>query len=103
MYLGGYCQGPVNSSNNDVHHTHIIITDTTDGSPRDIPDDLLSRTLKQFWDSESIGIRDDTVSKPSDSFLPEIIFDGTRYEVQLPWRDERYDIPDHFLTFVQNV
>ena len=94
--FGWLLSGPVNSSNNDVHHTHIIITDTTDGSLRDIPDDLLSRTLKQFWDSESIGIRDDTVSKPSDSFLPEIIFDGTRYEVQLPWRDERYDIPDHF-------
>ena len=45
-----------------------------------MPDNLLSRTLKYYWDNESIRIRDDTVSKPSDSFLSE----------------EHYDIPDHF-------
>ena len=92
-----------NINNNDVYHTHVIITDTTDGSPRDIPDDLLSRTLKQFWDSESIGIQDDTVSKPSDLFLSEIIFNGTRYDVQLPWRDEHYDIPDHFHLCIERL
>ena len=46
--FGWLLSGPINSSNNDVHRTHVIITDTTNGSPKDIPDDLLSRTLKQF-------------------------------------------------------
>ena len=76
--FGWLLSGPVNSSSNDVHHTHVIITDTTDSDSRDIPHDLLSSTLKHFWDSKSIGIRDDTVGKPSDSFLSEIVFNGTR-------------------------
>ena len=54
--FGCLLPGPVSSSNNDVHHMHVIITNTTDGASRDIPDDLVSRTLKQFWDSKSIGI-----------------------------------------------
>ena len=54
--FGWLLSGPATSSNNDVHHTHVVITDTTDGTARDMPDDLLSKTLKHFWDSESIEI-----------------------------------------------
>ena len=88
--------GPVNSFNNsNINHVHVVITDAVDSASTDKQDNLLSRTLKRFWDSEAIGIHDSTTDEPSNIFLSEIKFDGIRYEVSLPWRDEHPDIPDH--------
>ena len=94
--FGWLLSGPVNSFNyNSINHTHVVITDVMDDAPTDQQDDLLSKTLKRFWDSETIGIHDSTIDEASNLFLPEINFDGTRYEVNLPWKDEHPDIPDH--------
>ena len=54
--------------------------------------------LKQFWTNESIGIHDASEGEQLTLFLPDIQFNGTRYEVRLPWREDypNNDIPDHY-------
>ena len=54
--------------------------------------------LKKFWDTESIGVQD----TPNDQevkdvpFLQDIQFQGGRYLVKLPWKNDHPDVPDHF-------
>lgn len=92
--FGWLLPGPVNSFGNATHI--VIITDRVNGVSRDNQDDLLSRTLKWFWDSEAIGIHNSLANEQSNTFLSEISLDGTRYEVRLPWRQKHPDIPHHF-------
>ena len=50
--------------------------------------DHLVQILKRFWDNETVGIH--KVSEEGEQpiqFLSEIQFNGTRYEVRLPWND----------------
>ena len=57
-------------------------------------DDHLNETLKQFWDTESIGIKEpccETQTK-ADKFV-DIKFNGERYEASLPWKDDNEPIP----------
>ena len=61
--------------------------------------DHLIQMLKRFWDNEAVGIHEMTEEgeRPI-QFLPEIQFNGTQYEVRLPWKEgyPSSDIPDHF-------
>ena len=60
-------------------------------------DDHLCETPRQFWETGSIGIKEpccETQSK-ADAFV-DIKFNGERYEVGLPWKDEREAIPSEF-------
>ena len=94
--FGWLLSRPVSSfTYNSINHAHVVITDAVDGAPTDQQDNLLSQALKCFWDNETIGIYDGTTEEPARLFLPEINFDGTRYEVSLPWKNEHPDIPDH--------
>ena len=57
--FGWLLSGPIDSlskTGNFTNQTHVIITDTVNGTSRGDQDDLISRTLKRFWDSEAIGI-----------------------------------------------
>lgn len=52
-------------------------------------DDNLTDSLQRFWDTESVGIKNDTFSETqSTEFLPEVHFDKDeeRYEVNLSWK-----------------
>ena len=52
-------------------------------------DDNLTDSLQRFWETESIGIKNDTFSETQTTeFLPEIHFDKGegRYKVNLPWK-----------------
>ncbi|CAB3978969.1 Hypothetical predicted protein, partial [Paramuricea clavata] len=54
-------------------------------------DDNLTDSLQRFWETESIGIKNDTFSETQTTeFLPEIHFDKGegRYEVNLPWKPD---------------
>ena len=55
--------------------------------------DKIVDSLKRFWETESIGI----IEKPpelneGDKFIRDIRFTGQRYEVGLPWKEERPEI-----------
>ena len=59
-------------------------------------DDLVN-TLRSFWDTESIGVLDDSQDlADEDGFLVGLKFCHGRYEVNLPWRESGPSIPDHF-------
>ena len=50
--------------------------------------DTLVDTLKQFWETESIGITEvPEIKKSHDGFNEQVRFNGHRYEVPFPWRD----------------
>jgi len=50
--------------------------------------DRLTGILRQFWDTETIGIKDVPEREGSTNFIPEINFDGAQYEMKLPWKEE---------------
>lgn len=54
----------------------------------------LERQLRQFWDLETLGIRDE---EPSlyDKFLETVSYDGTRCQVRLPWKELHATLPDN--------
>ena len=50
--------------------------------------DPLVETLKQFWKTESIGIRGESdITQSNDCFNENVRFTGERYEVELPWKE----------------
>ena len=63
-------------------------------TPEDSKQDLDSR-LKAFWDLESLGIKADECSVYQE-FEKTIKFKGSRYEVSLPWKQFRLELPDHY-------
>ena len=64
----------------------------------------LNCLLKRFWDLESIGITTTRQQHltPEDKWAWEKVnnslkFDGQHYEVAVPWRDERPQLPNNLL------
>ena len=54
----------------------------------DYTQDALVDTLKQFWETESIGIKEvSEITKSHNGFNEQVCFNGQRYEVPLPRRD----------------
>ena len=52
--------------------------------------DLLVNTLRQFWETESIRIKGETnLNQKSDCFNKNVCFNGERYKVELPWKENR--------------
>ncbi|XP_011404369.1 PREDICTED: uncharacterized protein LOC100631573 [Amphimedon queenslandica] len=51
--------------------------------------------LQKFWEIESLGICEKE-STLYDQFKKNVTFDGTRYEVTLPWREDVSSIPDNY-------
>ena len=50
--------------------------------------DTLVDTLKQFWETDSNGIKEvSEITKSHDGFNEQVRFNRQRYEVPLPWRD----------------
>ena len=75
----------------------MIITDGFSHSASSQPDQL-SGMFKKFWDTELIGIQDTSNDQEAKDvpFLQDIQFEGGRYLVKLPWKDNHPDVPDHF-------
>lgn len=62
----------------------------------------LDEQLKEFWDLESFGVKneDDTLYE---QFKLNVSFDGERYQVSLPWRDTVFKLPDNYQLSVKRV
>ena len=56
----------------------------------------LVNVLKQFWETENIGIKSNEFEKPNEDFLPDIRFTGERYEIGLRWRTESLAIDNDY-------
>ena len=60
--------------------------------------DGLTDILKSFWETESLGIKEEPVDSETstESFLTNVRFVNERYEVGLPWLRERSEVPAHY-------
>jgi hypothetical protein len=58
----------------------------------------LTTALSRFWETESIGIKsiEEAGSPDGSDFLKDIRFTGERYEVGLPWIEDRPEIGNDF-------
>ena len=93
--FGWLLSGPIPTiSTNPLSHTHVIITTGVDSTIYDDKDSELLTSLQKFWETESIGVVENlsTTSDKNKFFLPSIHFDGSRYEVRLPWKVQIFRI-----------
>ena len=88
--------GPVNTQMNqastiNLTTTHVLRIETR---VQEGPNNL-SDQLKDFWELESIGIKPE--ESVFDKFLKETKFNGERYEVKLPWKEDHRLLPDNYM------
>jgi hypothetical protein len=99
--LGWLLSGPINGAGTnsvDTFTTNLIISGEFGNSSAN-GDDELKSTLKQFWETESIGIRepeDSSINQLSKSFLKNTKYEDHRYEVSLQWKEEQMDVPTDY-------
>lgn len=81
--LSGSYPSPVNEDigrQSRLHHQNLIFTDLSDN------------IVRRFWELESLGIKDKEerpVDKTLDAFNKSIHRVGDRYEVKLPWKEDK--------------
>lgn len=52
--------------------------------------------LRAFWDLETLGIMPQAEKSVYDEFVDTISYKNGRYEVHLPWKDPRPNLPDNY-------
>lgn len=57
----------------------------------------LDKLVSKFWDLESIGIAAERDVNVMQNFEEKVKFDGSRYTVSLPWKDNHDILPDNYL------
>ena len=64
----------------------------------DLAGDGLTDILKSFWETESLGIKEEPIESKMnpEPFLTKVRFLHDRYEVGLPWLRERSEVSDHY-------
>ena len=94
--FGWFLSGPTESATISASVINLIISGTSD-SLFDQAQDPLVGTLKRFWETESIGIKEESeITRSSDCFNENVCFNGHRYEVQLPWKENRPTVPSDY-------
>ena len=95
--FGWLLSGPTEFAlSNETTVANLIISGNSNGLSEPAQDHLVD-TLKQFWETESIGIKEETPYKQSsDGFNENVSFNGERYEVNLPWLENRPEISSDF-------
>lgn len=90
--FGWALQGPViTSSVTDATCMHISLDEDTE----------ISKQRHAFWEVESLGIVDEKTQSPEETealqnFEQTITQKDGCYQVELPWRPDRPDLPDNF-------
>ena len=89
--LGWILSGPGGESVGNTTISNLVITGERGNYPFFANDnDQLVNTLKDFWDTESIGIKAESVKESKENtFIKDLSYDGKRYVVGLPWKEDR--------------
>ena len=89
--LGWLLSGPVKGSVGiGAVHSNLIVEKSTYGCHDLTGDDkCLTKTLRQFWETEAIGITDLSGETESTPFITDMYRDGHRYDVGLRWKENR--------------
>ena len=96
--LSGHLYDSIASSTNIVSNL-IISGNCCETEFLSSQNEELTDTLKRFWETESIGIRefdDHELQRNSQMFPKEIRRTDSRYEVKLPWKENCPVIPNNF-------
>ena len=75
----------------------MVISGTPTCATCNIRDNALFKCLRDFWEVESLGIVDTPDAVVSNSFVPSILFHDNHYTVNLPWKHDHAEIPDHLV------
>ena len=65
--------------------------------PHSVGGSILDGEVKRLWDLETLGIREEEESMYEPLF-DNISFNGTRYSVQLPWKEGHGELPSNYAT-----
>ena len=101
--LGYVLSGPVNvpggSQQSSVNMSHTMKTECYVVEEQSDPHDVsLKEELYRFWDYETLGIKGKGEEDEFyEDYLSKVKFNGSRYEVSLPFKDEHPTIPDNYL------
>ena len=80
--------GPTSTTTSSYTMSHLVIDGRREMLFEEKGNDELVSNLKRFWDLESLGIVQKNESTASTDILRDITFNGKRYEVGLPWKEE---------------
>ena len=95
--FGWLLSGPVKKTTNCTSSKVVsnLVVSGFNAVPHDIVpenDEMLNYTLKRFWETEAIGIKESTTDiNPSitpECTKPKISHNGRYYEASLPWKDD---------------
>ena len=90
--LGWLLSRPLNETveRSYITHSNLIIDSHNSLIFRPSQDDVLANTLKNFWETESIGISELTADGDvqNESFEINVKRNEDRYEVKLPWKED---------------
>ena len=94
--LGWLLSGPTDGTYNLITLTNLSISQRLHLPIATSEEDELTKILKNFWQLESLGIQPESLHEPLESmFLKNVQFNGTHYEVGLPWSRDAHDLPCH--------
>ena len=79
-----------NGNSVNLTATHVLKVESTV-----VEHDSLTSELRRFWDYESLGIQDQSLSL-SDKFVDEVEFVKGKYQVRLPFKENHELRPDNF-------
>ena len=96
--LGWLLSGPVGKGSSDHVNSHLVVTGEFNSFFETNEHDELVNTVKKFWETESIGIKEplNEESNENTGILKHLTYDGKRYVVGLPWKEERELIPSEY-------
>jgi len=87
--LGWLLSGPTNNSRNESNVSVSNLVISGESFPNGAKEsDEMADMLKRFWDVESLGIVDNDCEGEIVNRKGEITFNGSHYEVVLPWKGD---------------
>ena len=95
--LGYVLSGPtmIMSHNDNGNTVNLTATHVLKVEASVVNRDEIAFDLGKFWDYESLGIRNDSLSL-YDKFVSKVEFTEGRYQVQLPFKEDHELLPDNF-------
>ena len=95
--LGYVLSGPtmIMSHNDNGNTVNLTATHVLKVEASVVNQDEIASKLGKFWDYESLGIQNDSLSL-YDKFVSEVEFTEGRYQVQLPFKEDHELLPDNF-------
>jgi hypothetical protein len=94
--LGWLLLGPTSTTTSLHTMSHLVIDGRREMLFEEKGNDELVSNLKRFWDLESLGIVQRDESSVSTDILRDITFNGKRYEVGLPWKEEVFSLSNDY-------